>query len=174
MNRAILITPLIVITAICLFFLIFILLEKNPNDPPSALLNKNLPAFSSINLYNNEETLLSDSLKGNYTLINFFASWCTPCKAEHHLFFKIKKEIPELFILGFSHKDDLDDSKKYLNEEGNPYSFVGIDSDGKIAFDFGVFGLPETFITNKNGEIIYKHTGPLTEKIIEDEIANLF
>ena len=174
MNRAILITPLIVITAICLFFLIFILLEKNPNDPPSALLNKNLPAFSSINLYNNEETLLSDSLQGKYTLINFFASWCTPCRAEHHLFFEIQKEIPELFILGFSHKDDLGDSKKYLEEEGNPYSFVGIDSDGKIAFDFGVFGLPETFITNKNGEIIFKHTGPLTKKIIEDEIAIFF
>ena len=174
MNRAILITPLIVLTAICLFFLIFILLEKKPNDPPSALLNKNLPVFSSINLYNNKETLLSDSLKGKYTLINFFASWCTPCRAEHHLFFKIKKEIPELFILGFSHKDNLGDSKKYLEEEGNPYSFVGIDSDGKIAFDFGVFGLPETFITNKNGEIIFKHTGPLTKKIIKDEIAILF
>ena len=166
--------PFIVLTTICLFFLIFILLEKNPNDPPSALLNKNLPTFSSISLYNNEETLLSDNLKGNYTLINFFASWCTPCRAEHHLFFKIKKEIPELYILGFSHKDDLNDSKKYLEEEGNPYSFVGIDRDGKIAFDFGVFGLPETFIINKGGEIIYKHTGPLTKKIIENEIAILF
>ena len=174
MNRTILIIPLIGLVIICLFFLIFILLEKNPNDPPSALLNKNLPTFSSINLYDKEEVLLSDNLKGKYTLINFFASWCTPCRAEHHLFFKIKKEIPELFILGFSHKDDLDDSKKYLEEEGNPYSFVGVDSDGKIAFDFGVFGLPETFIINEDRKIIYKHTGPLTEKIIEDEIEILF
>jgi cytochrome c biogenesis protein CcmG, thiol:disulfide interchange protein DsbE len=174
MNRAILITPLIGLVIICFFFLVFILLEKNPNNPPSALLNQNLPSFSSINLYNNEEIFLSDNLKGDYTLINFFASWCTPCRAEHHLFFEIKKEIPELFILGFSHKDDLGDSKKYLKEEGNPYSFVGIDKDGKIAFDFGVFGLPETFIINKDGEIIYKHTGPLTKKIIEDEIAILF
>ena len=174
MNRIILITPFLVLSAICLFFLIYILLGKNPNDPPSALLNKNLPFFSSINLYDKEEVLLSDNLKGNYILINFFASWCTPCRAEHHLFFKIKKEIPELFILGFSHKDDLDDSKKYLEEEGNPYSYVGIDRDGKIAFDFGVFGLPETFIINKDGEIIYKHTGPLTKKIIEDEIAIFF
>ena len=174
MNKTILIIPFIILTAICLFFLIYILLGKNPNDPPSALLNKNLPSFSSINLYDEEEVFLSDSLKGNYTLINFFASWCTPCRAEHHLFFKIKNEIPELYILGFSHKDDLDDSKKYLEEEGNPYSFVGIDRDGKIAFDFGVFGLPETFIINKNGEIIYKHTGPITKKIIEDEIAILF
>ena len=174
MNRIILIMPLTGLVIICLFFLIFILLEKNPNDPPSALLNKNLPTFSSINLYDKEEVLLSDNLKGKYTLINFFASWCTPCRAEHHLFFKIKKEIPELFILGFSHKDDLDDSKKYLEEEGNPYSFVGVDSDGKIAFDFGVFGLPETFIINEDRKIIYKHTGPLTEKTIEDEIEILF
>ena len=174
MNRTILITPLIGLVIICLFFLIFILLEKNPNDPPSALLNKNLPDFTTINLYNKEEVFLSNSLKRNYTLINFFASWCAPCRAEHHLFFKIKKEIPELFILGFSHKDDLGDSKKYLEEEGNPYSFVGIDMDGKIAFNFGVFGLPETFIINKDGEIIYKHTGPLTKKIIEEEIAILF
>ena len=174
MKRVVLIIPLIILVIICLFFLIFILLEKNPNDPPSALLNKNLPSFSSINLYNKEEVFLSDSLKGNYTLINFFASWCTPCRAEHHLFFKIKKEIPELFILGFSHKDDLYDSKKYLEEEGNPYSFVGVDKDGKIAFDFGVFGLPETFIINRDGEIIYKHTGPLTKKIIENEIAIFF
>jgi cytochrome c biogenesis protein CcmG/thiol:disulfide interchange protein DsbE len=152
----------------------FILLGKNPNDPPSALLNKSLPFFSSTNLYDNDDTLLSDNLKGNYALINFFASWCTPCRAEHYLFFKIKKEIPELFILGFSHKDDLGDSKKYLEEEGNPYSFVGIDRDGKIAFDFGVFGLPETFIINKDGEIIFKHTGPLTKKIIDDEISILF
>jgi len=174
MNRTILIMPLIGLVIICLFFLIFILLEKNPNDPPSALLNKSLPTFSSINLYDKKDVLLSDSLKGKYTLINFFASWCTPCRAEHHLFFKIKKEIPGLYILGFSHKDDLDDSKKYLEEEGNPYSYVGIDRDGKIAFDFGVFGLPETFITNKDGEIIYKHTGPLTKQIIENEITVLF
>ena len=70
MNRTILTTPFIILTAICLFFLIYILLGKNPNDPPSALLNKNLPSFSSINLYDEEEVFLSDSLKGNYTLIN--------------------------------------------------------------------------------------------------------
>ena len=81
--------------------------------------------------------------------------------------------MPELFILGFSHKDNLDDSKKYLSDEGNPYSFVGIDQDGKIAFEFGVFGLPETFIINNEGKIIFKHTGPLTQQIIENEIKNI-
>ena len=158
MKKIILIIPLIILIVVCLFFLLFILFEKDPDNPPSALINKNLPLFSSINLYNNKESLVSDDLNGKYTLINFFASWCTPCRAEHHLFFEIKKEKPELFLLGFSHKDDPSDSKKYLADEGNPYSFVGLDQDGKIAFEFGVFGLPETFIINKEGKIIFKHT----------------
>ena len=87
MNKMTLIIPLIVLVTICSFFLIFILLGKNPNDPPSALLNKNLPSFSTINLYNKEETLLSDSLKGDLTLVNFFASWFNPSRAENTFFF---------------------------------------------------------------------------------------
>ena len=174
MRRIILITPLFLLTIICIFFLLFILLDKNPNNPPSALLNKNLPEFNSFNLYNNKEILDSENLKGNYALINFFASWCTPCRAEHHIFFEIKKIYPDLFILGFAHKDEPENSKKYLEEEGNPYSYVGLDTDGKIAFEFGVFGLPETFIINNNGQIIFKHIGPLTEQVINDEIKNLF
>ena len=174
MRKIALIIPLILLTTVCLFFLLFILFEKDPNNPPSALLNKKLPVFSSTSLYNNKESLDSDSLKGKYTLINFFASWCAPCRAEHHLFFEIKKEKPELFILGFSYKDDPNDSKKYLEEKGDPYSFVGIDQDGKIAFEFGVFGLPETFIINSDGQIIFKHIGQLTKEIIDNEITNLF
>ena len=138
MKKIFLILPLFLLTTICLFFLLFILLNKNPNDPPSALLNKDMPIFSSTNLYSDRNNLVSNNLKGKYTLVNFFASWCTPCRAEHHLFFEIKKQNPKLYILGFSHKDDPSDSIKYLFEEGNPYSFVGLDQDGKIAFEFGV------------------------------------
>ena len=174
MKKIVLILPLILLTIICLFFLLFILLEKNPNEPPSALLYKDLPTFTSNNLYNNNINLGSNDLKEKYTLINFFASWCTPCRVEHHFFFEIKKENPDLFILGLAHKDDPNDSKKYLEEEGNPYSFVGLDQDGKIAFEFGVFGLPETFIVNSDGKIIFKHTGPLTKEIIKNEITKLF
>jgi cytochrome c biogenesis protein CcmG, thiol:disulfide interchange protein DsbE len=174
MKKIVLILPLILLTIICLFFLLFILLEKNPNEPPSALLYKDLPTFTSNNLYNKNINLGSNDLKEKYTLINFFASWCTPCRAEHHFFFEIKKENPDLFILGLAHKDDPNDSKKYLKEEGNPYSFVGLDQNGKIAFEFGVFGLPETFIVNNDGKIIFKHTGALTKEIIKNEITKLF
>ena len=174
MKKILLILPLFLLTSICILFLLFILLEKDPNDPRSDLLNKSIPIFSSTNLYNDSENLESNNLKGKYTLINFFASWCAPCRVEHHLFFEIKKQKPDLYILGFSHKDDPSDSKKYLEEEGNPYSFVGLDQDGKIAFEFGVFGLPETFLINNKGKIVFKHTGPLTKKIIDNEISELF
>jgi len=187
-----LLLPLLVVVLMSLFLIIFLLQEKKSNKPPSALLDKDLPIFLTKSLYNKHVYLSSDNLKKNvnlssdqnvyissddlkrkYTLINFFASWCTPCRAEHNLFFKIKKDYPELFLLGFAHKDEPSNSKKYLSEEGNPYSFVGLDQDGKIALEFGVFGLPETFIADSDGKIIYKHIGPLNKEILIDEIYPL-
>ena len=165
--------PIISLAFVCVFFLLFILLEKDPSNPPSALIDKQLPEFSTVNLYDENIILSSDNIE-TYTLINFFASWCNPCRAEHHLFFKIKKNYPNIYLVGISHKDNPEDSKQYLSEEGNPYSFVGLDQDGRIALEFGVFGLPETFIINNEGKIIFKHMGPLTEKILDDEISVLF
>ena len=173
MKKIIKFVPLILLTLVCVFFLLFILLEKDPSSPPSALINKQLPQFSTLSLYDENIKLSSDNIE-TYTLINFFASWCTPCRAEHHLFFKIKNDYPNVYLIGISHKDNPDDSKKYLSEEGNPYSFVGLDEDGRIALEFGVFGLPETFIINDEGKIIFKHIGPLTEKILDDDISVLF
>ena len=192
MKKIIKFAPLVLLVFVCLFFLLFIIFEKDPSNPPSALLNKEIPNFSTTNLFNKNIKLSSDNIRRNvnistesnvnfsedtlekYTLVNFFASWCTPCRAEHHLFFEIKKKYPNIFLLGISHKDAPEDSKKYLSEEGNPYSFVGLDQDGRIALEFGVFGLPETFIVNNEGKIIFKQMGPLTEKILDDEISKLF
>ena len=173
MKKIIKFVPLILLTLVCVFFLLFILLEKDPSSPPSALIDKQLPEFSTVSLYDENIKLSSDDIE-TYTLINFFASWCTPCRAEHHLFFKIKENYPNIYLVGISHKDNPADSKKYLNEEGNPYSFVGLDQDGRIALEFGVFGLPETFIISNDGKIIFKHMGPLTEEILNNEISALF
>jgi periplasmic protein thiol:disulfide oxidoreductases, DsbE subfamily len=173
MNRLILISPLIILFVICLFVLIYLVSGKNPNKPPSALLNKDTPLFKSVSLYDDNSFINNESIKNKKVLINFFASWCTPCKVEHPLILELANNNPDLYILGFNHKDKKEDAKKYLKDDGDPYNFVGIDLDGLIALEFGVFGLPETFLINEDGKIIYKYMGPLTEKIIKDEIESL-
>tara|TARA_B100000575_G_scaffold206316_1_gene167690 strand:+ start:373 stop:897 length:525 start_codon:yes stop_codon:yes gene_type:complete len=173
MNRLIILSPLLILLIICFFALIYLLSNKDPNKPPSALINKNIPNFESNSLYKSDNIIRTSDLKNKKVLINFFASWCLPCKVEHPLFFEISKKYPDLFIIGFNHKDKLDDAKKYLSEDGNPYDFVGIDSDGMIALEFGVFGLPETFLINEESKIIYKFMGPLTKEIIKNEIIPL-
>ena len=173
MNKALIITPIIILLIICIFTLVYLLDNKDPNKPPSALLNKEVPFFESQSLFNANEIVKNENIKNKKVLINFFASWCLPCKVEHPLFFNISKEYPNLYILGINHKDKEEDAKKYLLEDGNPYTFVGVDYDGMIALEFGVFGLPETFLINEDGKIIYKFMGPLTVEIIKNEIIPL-
>ena len=173
MSRIYILTPLIVLLIICIFSLAYLLSGKDPNKPPSALLNKDVPIFESSSLYNSKDIIKTKDIKNKKTLINFFASWCSPCKIEHPLFFEIRKKHPELYLLGFNHKDPTSDAKKYLEDDGNPYDFVGVDSDGLIALEFGVFGLPETYLINEDGMIIYKYMGPITKDILKNEIEPL-
>ena len=173
MNRIIILSPLIILLIICIFSLTYLLTGKDPNKPPSALLNKDVPSFESSSLYNAKKIIKTTDIKNKKTLINFFASWCSPCKIEHPLFFEIRKKYPELYLLGFNHKDPTSEAKKYLEDDGNPYDFVGVDSDGLIALEFGVFGLPETYLINENGKIIYKFMGPITKDILKNEIEPL-
>jgi cytochrome c biogenesis protein CcmG/thiol:disulfide interchange protein DsbE len=170
MNKIILTIPIIFVLIIGIFLLIFLLQEKNPNKPPSALLDENLPKFQTIDLFNENKSLNNKDLIKKITLINFFASWCTPCKAEHPLFFEIKKKYPNIFILGINMQDAKEDAVDFLNKDGNPYDYVGTDKNGLIGIEFGVVGLPETFLINESGIIIYKHLGPLTKEIINNEI----
>ena len=173
MNRIFILTPLIVLLIICIFSLTYLLSGKDPNKPPSALLNQDVPFFESSSLYNSKDIIKTKDVKNKKTLINFFASWCSPCKIEHPLFFEIQKKYPELYLLGFNHKDPTSDAKKYLEDDGNPYDFVGVDSDGLIALEFGVFGLPETYLVDEDGKIIYKYMGPITKDILKNEIEPL-
>ena len=173
MNRIIILTPLVILLIICIFSLTYLLSGKDPNKPPSALLNKDVPNFESSSLYNAKKTIKTKDIRNKKTLINFFASWCSPCKIEHPLFFEIQKKYPDLYLLGFNHKDTASNAKKYLEDDGNPYDFVGVDSDGLIALEFGVFGLPETYLINEYGVIIYKYMGPITKDVLKNEIEPL-
>jgi periplasmic protein thiol:disulfide oxidoreductases, DsbE subfamily len=173
MKKFIFFLPLIIFIIISVFLLIYLLQKNDPNNPPSALLNKEVPKFEVKNLFDDKEVMTEENLKDNFILLNFFASWCAPCKVEHKILFKIKNDSNNLSLIGINYKDKINDAKKYLQNEGNPYSFVGLDNRGMVGLEFGVFGLPETFIINKDGLIIYKHLGPITEKIFNEEIKPL-
>lgn len=173
MKKIYLYLPLIIILLISFIFLIYLIQNKDPNKPPSALLNKDMPEINIVNLFNENEIFSKNKVKEKYILINFFASWCAPCKVEHPLFFEIKKRYKNVYLLGIDHKDKKKDVLKYLNTSGNPYDYIGVDKKGLIGLEYGVFGLPETFIINPAGKIIYKYLGPLTKKIIKNEIEPL-
>mgnify|MGYP001498105990 FL=1 len=163
--------PILFLLIISGFVLVYIIEGKQPNKPPSALINKPVPNVEYVNLYDNS-LLTNKSFDNNFIIINFFASWCAPCKIEHPLLFRIKSDFPNVFLLGINHKDNKNEAIKYLNDLGDPYNFIGLDNEGKLAIEFGVIGLPETFVVNAEGKIIYKHLGPIEDKIY-NEIKSL-
>lgn len=171
--KHLLLLPFVIVIVLSTFYLIFLLSDKDPSKPPSALINQNLPNFIAKDLFSNNKIISSNDLNNKLVIINFFASWCIPCKEEHPLFNYLKKKKTNIFMLGVNHKDKKEDALNFLSVNGNPYNIVISDNNGDIAFEFGVFGLPETFLVSQSGKIIYKHTGPLTKKVIKDEILPL-
>ena len=137
------------------------------------LFDEKLPNFKIINLFDDSKKLTNVDINNQQVLINFFASWCAPCKDELPLIFTLKNNYPNMMIVGIDYKDKKSDALKFLEKEGNPYNFVGLDNNGNIGLEFGVFGLPETFILNNGGKIIYKHLGPVTKKVVRNEISPL-
>jgi len=164
----------ITIFILCVFAFFYLFQQKNTSKSSSALINKAIPMFQTENLFSTNEILTNKDLENKFVLVNFFSSWCAPCKIEHPLFFGINKDFPNLFLLGINYKDEIENAEMYLNKEGNPYSFVGLDKGGMIGLDFGIIGLPETILINKEGKIIFKHLGPLTKKVINNEIRPFF
>ena len=164
MKKQLLILPSILFLLILSAFFYLLWIERNPSDLPSNLLNKNAPIFETESLLKSKKFISSRELGKEITLINFFATWCKPCRDEHSYLdrFSSKKNIR---IIGINYKDNPENTIKWLNELGNPYSDVVIDKNGRIAIDWGVYGIPETFIVNSKGIIKYRHVGPITKKI---------
>lgn len=127
---------------------------------PSALLGQKapslaMPALEGVNL----PALTDDTIKGKLTLVNVFASWCVPCRQEHPIL-KSLAEQGQLNIVGINYKDRNDNALRFLGELGNPYTAIGVDPNGKAAIDWGVYGIPESYLVGPDGTILYKKVGP--------------
>lgn len=147
-------------------------LTLNPREIPSPLIGKPVPEFSLPPIRGHALGLSSADLKGEVSLVNVFASWCVACRAEHPLLMQLKRKgvVP---IHGLNYKDRPEDAEKWLGELGDPYTRTGADIDGRVAIDWGVYGVPETFVIDRQGIIAYKQIGPVNPEVLEKTILPL-
>ena len=161
----------LVLFAILGFFL-FKGLNLNPREVPSPLINKPAPAFALPRLDDPTQTVRRDDLLGKVWVLNVWASWCAPCRQEHPLVvaFAQRNQVP---VFGLNYKDKRDAAQAWLRGLGDPYAATLVDADGKVGIDYGVYGVPETFVIDAQGVVRYKQIGPLTEEAIRDKIEPL-
>ena len=153
-------------------FFCFVIFYKSLNNSniyiPKTNSKKILPVFKAKDLLSNifissEKIFLEDK----YYIVNIWASWCLPCRKEHPFLIELSRS-QSIKLIGINYKDNLDNAKKFINELGNPYSLILVDEDGTLAVEFGAYGVPETFLINKNKEVIKKFVGPINKKFLEE------
>ena len=164
MKKKLLIIPSILFLSILLTFFYLLIIERDPSAIPSNLLDKNIPKFETESLLRKERFISSKEFGNEIILVNFFATWCVPCRDEH-IYIKRFSNEKGIRIIGINYKDNSKKTIQWLKNLGNPYSNVPIDKNGRIAIDWGVYGIPETFVVSSKGIIKYRHIGPVTEKI---------
>lgn len=144
-------------------------LTRDPKTIPSPLINKAAPAFSAPHLFTPGQSFSVTDMRGKVWLLNAWASWCVACRQEHPVLMDLAKTnmVP---IVGLNYKDQAGDALKWLARFGDPYELSFTDREGRIGIDFGVYGVPETFLIDKAGMIRYKHIGPVTDAALRDEI----
>ena len=170
MKRALFLLPLVLFLGIAAYFAIG--LTKDPSILPSALIDKPAPEFALEPLKTDKPGLAKADLGGEVALINVFASWCVPCRAEHPVLMRLAEEntVP---IYGINDKDRKKDALAWLGELGDPYQRIGHDLSGRAGINWGVYGVPETYIIGKDGRIRYRHVGPLFPETLEETILPL-
>jgi len=165
--RPALLAPLVAFAGIAAILAVGLTL--NPREIPSPLIGKPVPRFELPPVQGRTLGLASAHLKGEVSIVNVFASWCVSCKEEHPVFMQMKRE-GLLPIHGLNYKDRPEDAEKWLGEMGDPYTRTGADLDGRVAIDWGVYGVPETFLIDREGRIAYKRIGPVTPKLLEETL----
>ncbi len=174
-GRAWVFVPLAIFLAVAIMFQ-FALKSGDPSKLPSALIGKPVPAtdFGALEGLSGVQGPVpgfaaAELAKGQVTVVNFWASWCGPCVEEHPLLVDLAKE-PGLRLVGVNYKDEAENARRFLGRYGNPFAALGVDPKGRGAIEWGVYGMPETFVVDGQGRIAYKHVGPLTAKSIAEKV----
>lgn len=147
-------------------------LNLNPREVPSPLIDKPAPAFQLPQLHDTGRTLAAQDMKGKVWVFNVWASWCVACVEEHPLLVELSKRnlVP---IVGLNYKDNRADALQWLQRRGDPYTLSAQDADGRVGIDYGVYGVPETYVIDKEGIIRFKRIGPVTPKVLDEQILPL-
>ncbi|MCZ4272310.1 DsbE family thiol:disulfide interchange protein [Maritalea porphyrae] len=154
-----------------LFALFASQINKDPNLLPSALLNKPAPQFELAGIEgHNQSGFSTQDLMGQITLVNVFASWCVPCRDEHEFLIALAKR-SDVKIYGINYNDQPENARQFLAELGNPYAAIGADRNRRVSLDWGVYGVPESYLVNQDGMIVYKHTGPINAQSFEQDVV---
>lgn len=147
-------------------------LTRDPREIPSPLIGKPAPMFTAPKLHEPDQEFSAKDMLGQVWLLNTWASWCVACRQEHPILMEFAKT-NTLPIVGLDYKDKNEDGLKWLARFGNPYTQTITDKDGRIGIDFGLYGVPESFLIDKTGVIRYKQIGPVTEEALRDKIVPL-
>lgn len=171
MRRALYLVPVFLFVIVAAYFGVALRPGHDPRALPSAMIDKPAPAFVLAGL-DGGAGLSRAGLAGQVVLINFFSSWCLPCRVEQPLLMRLaeREHVP---LYGIVYKDKPEAASRLLAQLGNPYRGIGLDRDGRVGIDFGVYGVPETYVVDKQGRIRYRYAGPLTGEVLDKELLPL-
>jgi len=162
--------PLIFFVALVVF--LGVGLHRDPREVPSPLVGKPAPNFSLTQLLAPEKTISPKDMEGKVWLLNVWASWCVACREEHPVLLDFSK-LGVVPIIGLNYKDGRKEGTDLLTQFGDPYQLSAFDSDGRVGIDYGVYGVPETFVIDKHGVIRYKQIGPVTPEVLSEKLLPL-
>ncbi|MBU0724426.1 MAG: DsbE family thiol:disulfide interchange protein [Alphaproteobacteria bacterium] len=165
-RRLVYLLPLVLFLGVVAYFAVG--LTRDPQKLPSTMIDRPAPEFALPPLLDSVPGLATADLKGQVALVNVFASWCAPCRVEHPILTGLARD--GVTIFGINQKDKPEPAKRFLANLGNPYTRVGVDADGRASIDWGVYGVPETYVIDREGHVRYRHVGALTARDVSEKI----
>ncbi len=162
--------PLLIFAGLVVLFVIG--MQMDPRRVPSPLIGKPLPEFDLTQLYDESQSLANSQFLGEVVLINFWASWCISCRYEHPILLEYARS-GNASVYGMNYKDTRKDALEWLKQYENPYKLIAFDPEGRTGIDFGLYGVPETYVVDQKGIIRYKHIGPISREDMDKKIVPL-